>query len=781
MKIKIRYAIETAFLINSILAIDIWTNPLTNAIRSSVEYFNPTEHREERPAPPRETPNSPQTEESMREKDINEIREFINVLRNDNAELDALCEEEGASIDSIEVIKQLETLRVNLDNPDLKKVLSNLPKLADVPSITIGIRNPVSSDEEREKMYTSFNKVAFGLCMCNFSDVSCIEVFVSSIALRSLANCPKITKIAFRNCTIKYENIDTAARVFKETMQIFKSLYDITVSGCTFINLFEKASENILEDSEDLNAKNLHNMKLHIENQSETVVVELLLICRKVSQLVLINNQLKTLEFLQNHQKQNYRLSGLTRFSLFNEANLEHLETPVFSLCKVLRHVDLIGINPKIRVASEFFTYAMYEVFYINIDYHIFMQIGRLNSQFIKNKKSIAVYSNGAILPKNIYMKIDAEVFNPFDSPIVKNTTRLKVQIYSTEIKKNHKIATISLPKSELTVILSVVIHTKEHIQTSDMKNILIGLFNSCTSIKVLYFRSTLPTISHTSTNEEFITNKSSLDFFLFENLMDSAYFNSNFSRQKLYRRGNGSCTLFSLRKDSSWSVQANPNPILYIVDTRHFSNWMRLSYGKSYTSATKGFYRICALPQGVFIQTGNATNSDESNSQLQEDVFDRIVKNSMNCQNPACMKELEIIEKNQKVFTKKDIGEYLKNIKKYAFIVLSCGHYTCCSCVEGINSQRVLLYKKQGIISTILTNVQRNITNLFDVEESYINQEEETEEKEKTQEELYIDSKGPKRPMKDEKIIIRCPVESCTSKHRNTMYYYTEEVEETV
>ncbi|KAI5192972.1 hypothetical protein NEMIN01_2324 [Nematocida minor] len=713
------------------------------------------------------------------------LRDFLTALQDKNSELKKIMNDHPESRWG-ELLKNVSHLQINLElfKNDLDiNIFCNMQSLQ---SVTICIEDEQEIAGSEKSINYQFELILIKILNMKIKTITLESVEIDRKHLKALSDIGSITSLHFSNCKILWDisDIAEARKVFVKTMQSFKLLTSLAITNCGLKEIFIGKSE-VSEMYRDMNVSSilecpLSNMTLKIEDENCATVLSIISLCYSVRKLIISNNNLAgSLNFLKAYPAGG-KLALLEKLSIFNEPKLLHLETDFVSSFPSLKSLDLIGINKDIVVSTDFFSYELRRIEYINIDYHLFVQIGQHDSFFVKEKKCITAYAKGIIDPSTICMRITSEALNSLQKDIVINAKRMKIIIYAEIMERNY-IRKISLviPKSLSTVNLGVEVHTEKNIVKSEIEKIVYAVTNKYQNIKILTFKFPLPEVLQKSIETKFLKRIPNLSFFSFDNLVKDILFEGRSKENGYYKKGNNINTIALAREDAEdplkWSKLKNQNAILYLVDTRYYEVWIKLACKKQ--EENQNNYKVRMLPLPAFPNKKN--DGAEAFNTYKEDEFtdpnfdlENFMKENKKCQAPKCNAELKCDEKNEEIFVKTNVVLYKQRVNAHSFCVLSCGHYFCISCTKKIANIDSATSLVSGLGISILKKVSEKVINSIpsSIKGMFSAKPEEDGDITNQNQEIVEASHN-------EKIKITCPLEECNSFNKTAIYYCTDEV----
>ncbi|EIJ87655.1 hypothetical protein NEPAR06_0815 [Nematocida parisii] len=710
--------------------------------------------------------------------------EFIHELSYKNTAIDKIIEIYEDE-DWINKISALSVINLCIDRPSINIILNNLPILKDASHLhiqlerqsvitsggstqpdeqpntaqSIGHDNDQSSeqtDTEKAKIHKNLETLFKNLGLTRIKKLTFSGIDLEKKLLNCLyVNNHSLTALSFIHCTLLG---DVIKQRFLETFIMMLKRFNY-ISSFSFINCQLKKQIDMYMDVPNYTDLFLSEMDksinneiiLHIEGESECVVVTLLKLLNSFKEVSLSNNSLLSLDFLESPEIET-RLSGLESFHLRNEPALMYFEPPFSKITPNLQELLLIGINPRIRVSTQFFLYELLNVETISLDAHIFEQIGYNSTLFMNNKQDIRAYGGGIDSSDTLYIRIATEVFNITKKDLCQNTSRIKVQIFSDTIEKASDEVRIILPKSLGTEILTIEVFSNSTANTESITNLIKAITSRYENIEILsvIFSSR---IKQKYIDISFLKELPSLQLFSFENLEADIIFNSGAS-QGYFSKGLNYNVLSLCKEDDTWvSMSATPNYILHAVDVRYFSQWATLPI--IYNPVLSPISRLNALPQPTFIPEENIKYIELKRQEKNDrNVLKRFVNNNKKCTSPKCITGFSKWQpaNNLNSSTKTKIASNPTRYENY-FMVLTCGHYICIECVEHAKPQK----------NTSLIEMGKSfITNPYTVV--------------KVAKELLIRKKVSQKLSKAS-VSMKCLVPECINSNRFVLYNYTSEI----
>ncbi|KAI5165615.1 hypothetical protein NEIRO03_0597 [Nematocida sp. AWRm78] len=710
--------------------------------------------------------------------------EFVYELSSKNSVIEKIMEAYKKE-DWINKISAIPVINLCIDRPSINIILNNLSILKDAshlhiqlekqsvitrgnntqpdeqPNTTqsIGRDNNQSSEQTdtvkaqiHKNLETLFNNLgSTRIKKLTFSGISLERKLLNYLSVRHNT----LDALSFMNCTLLG---DVIKQRFLETFIMLLMRFN-HISSFSFINcqLKEQIDTSkgipglinlfLYEMSESIN----NEIILHIEGESEFVVVTLLKLLKSFKELSLSNNSLFSLDFLESPEIETC-LSSVKSFHLRNEPELMYFEPPFSRITPNLQDLLLVGINPRIRVSTQFFLYELLTVETISLDAHIFEQIGYNSTLFMNNKHDIRAYGCGIDSSDTLYIRITTEVFNITEKDLYQDTPRIKVQIFSDTMEKASDEIRIILPKSMRTKILTIEVFSNSTANTESITNLIKAITSRYENIEILsvIFSSR---IKQKYIDISFLKELPSLQLFSFENLEADIIFNSGAS-QGYFSKGLNYNVLSLHKEGDMWvSMSGTPNYILHAVDVRYFSQWAALPI--IYNPVLSLISRINALPQPTFIPEENRKYIElKRQEKVDRNVLKRFVNNNKKCTNPKCITDFSKCKptNNLNSSTKTKIVSNLSRYENY-FIVLACGHYICIECVERVKKPPKTSFIKNSMFALTNNRITIGIGKMLP------NQEE-----------------VPQEPPKAS-VNLKCLVPGCINSNRFVLYNYTSEL----
>ncbi|KAI5161694.1 hypothetical protein NEAUS04_0669 [Nematocida ausubeli] len=709
-------------------------------------------------------PSVLEQEEAARKK--KEYSDFIEALQYKNRKVAEIQRNYPSIIWGMK-IAGIPVINLYIDNENIRIIIDNFDKIASVKSLHIQIDNPLNTIWNRANpVYQNLKDLIDKIKTSKNQGIIFTGLLLDSELLTSLAQNIFLNSLTFFYCALLNDhnpNDSIFIESLYEFLNNFNHLETLSFMHCNLhdkISTDEVAAYSINMQRNIINARrNLQDIELIIEGESEHIIVGLLLLTHSVKKLSIIENSLYSLNFL-NREDIFSAIANMHDLSIMRETKLSYFDIQITRIIPKLRNLTLICINPNIKIATWFFMYELYTVTHLVIDEHLFEQLGHQTTLFIRNKREIAVYSNNKIMPDYLRLKITSEPFNSLDTDLTQNVIRMKIQIFVPESAKDDKNVKIILPRSLSTAILSVEVFSEQIRNNLFLPALIRSIITSYQNIKMLSVFFSSPA-KQSEIDVSVLKQMESLTLFTFNNLTNDTIFSYK-AESGCFTKGKQCNTLSMNKENNEWkSLIEHPNYILYIVDARYFGAWIKINTIPNWENAPST--KLACLPTPSFIPEQrqryiNVKRQIASRSS-DTDLKDFIQANKYCCA-PQCKNK--IIEMPlMGPYRNNLIHLYKKSLEryKYHFVILSCGHYVCIKCAHSLKKASwpaVIMAKCVIPVFTCITNPKQYIFG---------------NSKEKKAEEKNKDDNA------SGKIKINCPLDNCINKYKKSWYYYTDDI----